>query len=385
MSETPPDRRGPVADRRAHDSDDGVAPGGESASDPALLLRRLQGEVEDGLGQYLDRAIPRLAALHPAIAPLADELREYVAGGKRLRPIFTLLGFRAAGGVRDDHVLGAAMSLELLHTCALLHDDVIDGATMRRGRPATHVAFATNHREADMHGDAAQYGVAVAILLGDLAFTLADDLWLDLDVRPDRLAAGFRVFTTLRQEVMAGQFLDVQAAARRARRRDTVLTVATLKSGRYSVTRPLELGAVLAGGDDELVASLHAFGDPLGRAFQVRDDILGVFGDAEATGKSVSGDLAEGKRTLLVAEALAGLDRRGANELESLLGDPELTPAGAARARELIRDSGGLAAAQQYVEDATAAAMQALDEMRAPAEAVMALRHLARRMASRSS
>ncbi len=350
----------------------------------AALLERLRGEVEEGLQAYLDRSLPRLAGRHPALAPLADELRAYLAGGKRLRPVFALLGFRVAGGVRDDHVLGPALSLELLHTCALLHDDVIDGATHRRGREATHVQFTERHRRLHLMGDSTAYGNAVAILLGDLAFTLADDLWSDADVRPRRLTAAFEVFTTLREEVMAGQFLDVQAAANRARNRDTVLTVATLKSGRYSVTRPLELGATLGGAQERFLASLRAFGDPLGRAFQVRDDILGVFGDAAETGKSVSGDLAEGKRTLLIVEALSRLDESGARELDALVGKADLDAAGAERARQLIADSGGLAAAEAFVTDATAEALQALDEINGPAEAMAGLRHLAQQLADRS-
>jgi geranylgeranyl diphosphate synthase type I len=350
----------------------------------AALLDRLRGEIEAALALYLDEAMPRLAGLHPALAPLADELRAYVAGGKRLRPLFVLLGFRAAGGVRDDHVMGAALSLELLHTCALLHDDVIDGATHRRGRPATHTGFAEFHRSSNMHGSPEEYGHAVAILLGDLAFTLADDAFLRCEIKPERFMAGFRVFTTLREEVMAGQFLDVQAAARRARLRETVLTVATLKSGRYSVTRPLELGAVLAGADETMVAGLHAFGDPLGRAFQVRDDILGVFGEQAWTGKSVSSDLAEGKRTLLVAEALDRLDAHGRAELESLLGRADLDAPGADRARELLRDSGGLDAAQLYVASSTADARAALAALAVQDdEAKVTLGHLADLLAGR--
>lgn len=363
---------------RSHDDGDGAS----TAAASVALVARLRDEIESALTSYLDVAMPRLAGRHPALAPLADELRSYVDGGKRLRPLFTLLGFRLAGGVRDDHVMGAALSLELLHTCALLHDDVIDGATHRRGRPATHVGFADAHRVNHLDGSAEAYGHAVAILLGDLAFTLADDCWLACEVKAERLIAGFRVFTLLREEVMAGQFLDVQAAARRARKRDTVLTVATLKSGRYSVTRPLELGVVLAGGDQELVDAVHAFGDPLGRAFQVRDDILGVFGKAELTGKSVSSDLAEGKRTLLVAEALARLDEAGQQELESLLGRADLDAAGADRARALLRDSGGLDAAQAYVDTSTAEALDALESL-PDGEARDALRHLADVMAGR--
>ena len=293
---------------------------------PALRGDRHAATVDAALQSFHARVLPRLAALHPALDPLADELRAFVArGGKRLRPVLLLLGHELVGGRADD-VVGAAVAVELLHTCALLHDDVIDAAETRRGHPTSHVAFADRHVEAAGAGDATRYGEAVAILLGDLAFVHADEALLSCAVAPERLLAGLRTFGQLREEVMAGQVLDVHAAASRATDVDLALRVATLKSGRYSVTRPLQLGAVLGGADDEVLDALEQVGEPLGRAFQLRDDVLGVFGDQAATGKSASGDLAEGKRTLLVAEAWARTDAAGRARLADRLGAPDLTP-----------------------------------------------------------
>jgi geranylgeranyl diphosphate synthase, type I len=350
---------------------------------PARPLAASAQRVDAHLTAALDRLVPRLAGVHPAVAPVADHLAAFLAGGKRVRPTLLLLGHAAAGGDRD-RVMGPALALELLHTCALLHDDVIDRAPTRRGRPTVHHAVAEAHRAAGWGGDPLRYGEAVAVLLGDLAFTHADELFLEADVPADDLLAGFRRFTVLREEVMVGQYLDLHAATARLTDRDLALTVATLKSGRYSVARPLEIGALLAGADADLVAGLGRFGDPLGRAFQVRDDLLGVFGEESQTGKSAASDLAEGKRTLLVAEAATRLDEPGRQRLETALGDPDLTLDEAAAVRDLLDRSGARDACERYVEDAVAEALAELDRLALPGEVATELGAVARQLGTRT-
>jgi geranylgeranyl diphosphate synthase, type I len=346
-------------------------------SAPPDALQRRRPEIDAALSSALDRVLPRITQLHPMVGIVADQLRAFTAGGKRIRPSLLLLGFEAAGGEDRRAVLGPATALELLHTSALIHDDVIDRAPTRRGRPTVHHAMAAEHERSGWSGDPLPYGEAVAILAGDIAFVHADEVFLDAHV-PDRaLLAAFRRFTVLREEVMVGQYLDLQTAISATTSRELALLVATLKSGRYSVTRPLEIGAALAGADEALLDGLRAFGDPLGRAFQVRDDLLGVFGSEEATGKSASSDLAEGKRTLLVAEAVARLDDDAAAELEDGLGDPELTPDHAGRLRELLDTSGGREAAERYVTEAIAEARTALGQLALPAQAAADLEAVA--------
>lgn len=330
------------------------------------VLGVLRREIDAALLASIGRLLPRLAGHHAVLEPAADELRAFLAEGKRIRPSLLLLGFEAAGGSPRDAVLGPALALELLHTCALIHDDVIDRAATRRGRPSVHERFAQEHRDAGFQGDGAAYGQAIAILLGDVALVQADDCFLDVDpqVVPARaLVAAFRHYTLLREEVMAGQVLDVHTAASRRTDRALALTVATLKSGRYSVSRPLQLGALLAGAHGELVEGLQRFGDPLGRAFQVRDDLLGVFGDEARTGKSAASDLAEGKRTLLIAEAAARLDADAWAAIDARLGDAGLSDDDAAAIRAQLERSGARAAAESYVEEA-------LDEARAALHAL---------------
>lgn len=349
------------------------------------VLRTLRGEVDAALGSALDRLLPRLAEHHRALEKVTEELRAFLAGGKRIRPALLLLGYEAAGGEDRARVMGPALALELLHTCALVHDDVFDRAATRRGRPTVHRAFETAHRAAGWRGDPEAYGEAVAVLVGDLAFVQADDLFLDADVPADRLRAGLRHFVRLREEVMAGQYLDLEAAVSGAADRGTALTVATLKSGRYTVARPLEVGAVLAGGEPGLVAGLGRFGDPLGRAFQVRDDLLGVFGEEATTGKSVASDLQEGKRTLLVAETAARADAAGRRRLEADLGDPDLDAEDAQRLRELMTATGGRAAVEAYLAAAVAEARETLAGLEVPEASRRALGAVAGYLADRAA
>lgn len=357
-----------------------AAQGGEPA-----VLTRLRGRVDAALDAAIDDALPRIEARHASMAPLTAELRAFMAGGKRIRPALLLLGFEAAGGRRLGAVEGPALALELLHTCALLHDDVIDQAPTRRGRPSVHTAFAARHRSERWAGDPEAYGRAVAILLGDLAFVEADALFLSGHVPDQVLLDAFRRFTVLREEVMIGQALDLHAATARTTDRGLALQIATLKSGRYSVARPLELGAILAGADAELLAGLHAFGDPLGRAFQLADDLLGVFGDTATTGKSASSDLAEGKRTLLIAEAAARLGAVDRRRLEEALGDPELDADTEQRLRTLLEDAGARAATEREIARSVASARAALAGLELPATARASLEAVADYLGNRTS
>lgn len=332
----------------------------ETSLPPAVTA--LAGRIEDRLATSLRDARTRTLSLHGDLAPVMDELEAFIAGGKRLRAVLLVLGHELAGGDGDD-VLGPAVGCELLQACALLHDDWIDAAPTRRGRPAAHEAFATRHRDAGWLGDADHYGASMAVLIGDLAFALGDATFLEAAVPAPQLLAGMRAYTLLREEVMAGQTLDVDAAASRTTDPDVALVIARLKSGRYSVTRPLQTGAILGGAPDTLVEALGAIGEPLGLAFQLRDDLLGVFGDESATGKPDGGDLLEGKRTYLVATAaglLAGADR---SRLLARLGAPDLDDEGVEELRSLLRTSGAVEVVQDRIATEVDAARTALAEL----------------------
>src|SRR5436190_10978635 len=242
----------------------------------------------------LDAELDRWRAVDPDLEQAVGALRELVAaGGKRVRPAFCFWAFVGAGGDPDDPVVvDACAAIEMVHVCALVHDDVMDGAATRRGRPSVHERFTTDHVNVDARGEARRFGEGAAILVGDFAFVYADMLFASAPpvTRP--------VFDDLRMELLVGQFLDLLGAAQGTRDRARAERIELYKSGKYTVERPLHLGAALAGRLDELSASMSAFGLPLGRAFQLRDDVHGVIGVTAVTGKPVGDELRTGKDTL---------------------------------------------------------------------------------------
>jgi geranylgeranyl diphosphate synthase type I len=337
-------------------------------------------EVEDHLGAILRSERDRWAAIDPWFAEPVDLVtRSTLVGGKRLRPLFCRYGFLAAGGDPHDRSwLDVAAGIELLHSFALLHDDVMDGSARRRGRPALHRHLDETHRRAGWQGEPRRFGEGVSVLVGDLAFACADRL-----VRRAGAAVG-AVWDELRTELMMGQYLDVVGACRGALPVERALLVARYKSGAYTVERPLHLGAALAGADVELVEAFSAFGRPLGEAFQLRDDLLGVFGDEAATGKPVGEDLREGKPTVLLALARKLVGQQHASLLAAV-GTPYLDEREIARLRALLVDCGARDAVEQLIADRYDQALAALDGAPVP-EAVRArLRSLAARAAWREA
>ncbi len=326
---------------------------------------RFREEIWASLAEFLDEQAHRLAPLGPDAARLLAEARRASRGGKRFRAGFCYWGFRAVSPVVPDEkaLLRACASLELLHASALAHDDYMDASDTRRGRPATHRLFAGEHRRDGWRGDSEQYGAAAAILLGDLLQSWADELLRRCGLPAEPVLAALEVFDACRTEVIAGQFLDVSVQARGAADVETAMTVLRYKSAKYSIERPLHVGATLAGADATQLAQLSAYGLPLGEAFQLRDDLLGVFGDPAQTGKPAGDDLVEGKRTVLVAlalDALAASDPAAAARLDDGLGT-DLDEAQVAQLRELISDSGAPDQVEQVIGMLASRSLAALD------------------------
>jgi geranylgeranyl diphosphate synthase type I len=334
--------------------------------------------IQQALDEFLEEMAGRLAPLGPDAARLLAEARGSVSGGKRFRAAFCYWGFRAVRPEVEDEraLLRACAALELLHASALVHDDYMDASDTRRGRPATHRAFETEHRRAGWRGDPEQYGASAAILLGDLLLSWADELLRRCGLSQDRVNAALDVFDLCRSEVIAGQFLDVSAQARGRADVDTAMTVLRYKSAKYSIERPLHIGAALAGAAPDTLAELTAFGLPIGEAFQLRDDLLGVFGDADTTGKPAGDDLVEGKRTVLVALALDAAGPEDAELLDRSLGTP-LDAEQVARVRSIIDASGAHAQVESVIRELVDLALAALDKAAVDEGARAVLRDLA--------
>jgi len=280
---------------------------------------------------------------------LIEEMsRLLCAGGKRLRPSFCYWGFRCAGGRHDHGIIQAAASLELLHTFAIVHDDIMDASDERRGEPSVH----------------ALRGVNVALLVGDLALVLADDMFMGSGFTPARLAVAFRAYSRMRQEVIVGQWLDLEASSDPFTTEERARLVARLKSGRYSIEEPLAIGASLGGAGGTVIEGLARFGAPLGEAFQLRDDLLGLFGERASVGKPVDSDIREGKRTVLYAKTVARLE---GSERDFFVGrwgaGDDLAPGEIETLTGLVESSGARAATESLLEELRAEALGVLEAL----------------------
>ncbi len=362
---------------------------------------RLVDLVQSRLDAFLAERGTELRAISPDLDAVDECARRLLAGGKRFRALFCYWGWRAVSAqatdvdpLEDDEpetgldaVVSIAAGLELFHAAALVHDDIMDNSDLRRGQPSAHRAFAILHGERGWDGSADTYGMSAALLLGDLLLGWSDELVAAGVARIGGTAgrAARREFNTMRTEVTAGQYLDIfEEMAWRSLPQEELLSraqrVVVFKSAKYSVEAPLAIGGSLADGSLAQVAALRDFGLPLGIAFQLRDDLLGVFGDPELTGKPAGDDLREGKRTVLVTLARQKLPGHLARLFDELLGDRTLDAEQIAMLQTAVRDSGAVEHVERVIahqlDQARAAlaeaplARSARDELTALADAV---------------
>lgn len=366
-----------------------IAERGAALSVEATATVELASAVTDHLRGYLHDRRAETAYIGNDYDALVGVLEEFVlGGGKRLRPAFAYWGWRAVAD-RDagPDMLRLFSALELLHACALMHDDVIDASATRRGRPTVHMTFAELHRGRHWRGSSEQFGISAAILLGDLALAWADDMVAGVDLPPDAHRRVRRVWADIRTEVLAGQYLDIVAEAGAAESVTSAMTVNTYKTAAYTVSRPLQLGAAAAADRPDVHALFHQLGTDLGVAFQLRDDVLGVFGDPAVTGKPTGDDLRSGKRTVLLAEAVELADKSdslAADLLRTSIGT-DLTDAHMHDLCGVIEQVGALAAVEDRIEVLTRRALATLDDAPIHAAAKAGLSELARMAANRSA
>ena len=336
-------------------------------------LATIAARVDVRLRELIDAEDARWSALDEVLIDPFTAIRNLVmVGGKRLRPGFCHWGFVGAGGDPDDQrVIDAGAALELLHAFALFHDDVMDGSATRRGQPTVHTVHEARHG-GNWAGEPRRYGEGVAILVGDLTFVYADQLMRDAS------APAWQIWNELRVELNIGQYLDIVGSAHRERRWEKAEQISRYKSGKYTIERPLHLGAMLAAPDrgHDLLGPLSAYGLPLGDAFQMRDDVLGVYGDAAVTGKPVADDLREGKPTPLMALSCAAATATQAALLDRV-GAPDITDAEIADIQQVIIDTGALDKLEAHITVLTEQALAALKTMPLTTQAQDELRQLA--------
>ena len=352
----------------------------------------LAGSVTEQLRQYLAERRAGAAYIGADYDELIAVLEDFVLrGGKRVRPAFAYWGYRAVAADPDgpvgDEILRLFAALELLHGCALVHDDVIDDSATRRGMPTAHVHFAHLHRKHGWRGSPEKFGHSAAILLGDLSLVWADDIVAAADLPGDGRDRVQRVWSDIRTEVLGGQYLDIVAESSGAQSIESAMNVNTYKTASYTVSRPLQLGAAAAADRPDVQTLFHDVGTDLGVAFQLRDDVLGVFGDPAVTGKPSGDDLRSGKRTVLLAEAVDLADKSdpAAAELLRTAVGTELSDDQVRELCEAIVSVGALAAVEEHIGTLTHRALSLLEEAPINDPAKTGLAELARLAANRSA
>ena len=362
----------------------------------APLSQAFRDAVSAEISAFLSEQSSVLDSMGPELVPVHLMASQLLCGGKRIRPAFCIWGYVAAAGIPTDEelkpLLAAAGSLDVLHVSALVHDDLMDSSDLRRGRPAAHRQFEALHANAGWLGDSAAFGRSGAILLGDLLVMWSAQMLHGAGVDQSTLERALPIVEAMRTEVTCGQYLDMVAQAHPLRKRapaigslrptielamDDASRVVEYKAARYTVQRPCQIGAALGGGDDELYFALGAYGSPLGRAFQFRDDLLGVFGDPQVTGKPAGDDLREGKRTVLVAHAYAHAGDDGQKLLLQRLGDSALDDAGISELQQVIVESGARDAVESMINEYYERALKALHDTEITEEGRVGLTALA--------
>ncbi len=325
----------------------------------------LTGALNDWLAEREDRTRAEAADSEELTGRLSEFVRR---GGKRVRPALVHNAYIGCGGGVRSQVLPVEMSLELFHTYLLIHDDIMDRAETRRGAPAAHLIFRDEHRARGWAGDPEHGGEATAILLGDLAHSYAIELFLSIDPRPDTWSEVAACFSTMCQEVVVGQYLEMTAPYRSGLSEQELLQVLRMKSGRYSVERPIQLGALLAGADEKTLEDLSRFGLAVGEAFQLKDDLLGVFGDLGTVGKPVGSDLVEGKFTLLIHHTLAAAGDAERRTVMAALGNPEAGAAELEAACQVIEGVGARLRVEEMIDSRMDAAHGVLEGLELTSE-----------------
>jgi len=325
-------------------------------------ITQIREAIDTELLEFTRTRAIELQSIDSHLAPVAAALTDFITdGGKRFRPIFAYLGYLGAGAAPSQRALRACAALELVHVCALIHDDVMDGSDSRRNKPALHKHFEALHISSNYSGNPEKFGIAAAILFGDLALSWSDQMISESGVDANR---ALPIFYEMRAELMAGQYLDVLEGAIASSNLERSRKIARYKSGKYSIERPLQFGAALAKGSPELQKVFSDYGLPLGEAFQLRDDILGVFGDSSVTGKPSGDDIREGKRTVLMALTAKKMSETDHALLEAALGNPDLDNSQVAQIQELVKDSGALAECEELIERLL---QEALNSLKHPA------------------
>ncbi|QNV39214.1 polyprenyl synthetase family protein [Rothia amarae] len=351
--------------------------------------------LEEELSYFFAQQKTILESISPESLPLLESIQQLSTGGKRLRALLAYWGNRSAGGdANSPEIIRCGAAIELFQSAALIHDDIIDRSDTRRGAPAVHRRFQAQHTQQNWRTDSETFGISSAIITGDLCLSWSEQMFNTIGEKAQGLSQGRAIFDLMRTEVMAGQYLDILGEVVNTEKNSAAITrsrnVLRFKSAKYSCEHPLVLGAALAlsARVDEpapLLQNLSQFGLPLGEAFQMRDDVLGVFGESAITGKPTGDDLREGKRTLLIALTQQKAEPALWEKLDSALGNQDLTETDIVELQNIIIDCGALASLEAEIEKIGQHVISSLEAMPIEETPRLALENIVARLLHRAS
>ena len=314
---------------------------------------------------YLSEKRQQAKEINPETVVLVDEIIRFTEnGGKRVRPAFMYSGYIAAGGQAQEAILFASLSVELLHTFALMHDDIIDNSDLRRGELTTHKAFEAYHKTRKLKGNKKEFGLSSAILAGDLALSFAEEILTTAPFPQERIRRARYFFDQMKIQVIYGEYLDVLGGYKDSLTEDEVLQVLEYKTAKYTVERPLHIGAMLAGSDYQTLETFSRYGIPFGQAFQMQDDIVGTFGTEEEIGKPADSDIKEGKKTLLLTKAYEKADKNQLKVLNRVVGKKGATKEDIAKVKQIMEKTGAYDYCVKLAKELLVQAKNAIEDVK---------------------
>jgi geranylgeranyl diphosphate synthase type I len=330
------------------------------------MLKKYKKRLDPFLKAYFSTKMRQAKKIDPLLVEMVEIIKRFVlSGGKRVRPALVYYGYLAAGGKEEEKAVKASMAIELAHAFLLIHDDIIDRDDTRHGIETVHETYRAWGKKLRLsESEAVHFGNSMAITTGDYAHAMANELLYDIDFGPEIILAALKKIQTIVSRTIPGEMLDILMGAQGSATEKEITRMHEGKTARYTFEGPLHLGAVLAGQKENvrLLEAFSAYSLPVGKAFQIRDDILGVFGNEKKLGKSVGADIIEGKQTFLVLKALQKGNKKQRSEIKRLLGKKDLQEKEAEIFRQIIKETGSLEYSQKLAEKLVAQSLVVLEK-----------------------
>jgi len=324
------------------------------------MLDNYKRLVEKELDLFFKDKLEKADKIDPSSKQMIELLKEFtLRGGKRLRAALVYYGYRCFSNKNLKEIIKASVTMELIQSYLLIHDDIIDNDDLRRNGPTLHISYKNIAKRKYKKIDSNHFGLSMAILAGDICAAFANEIMAKLKIKEKNKIQALNVLNHSLHHVIYGQVLDVLSELRIITNKD-IEKIHRLKTATYTIESPLHIGALLAGAKQKHLKTLSNYAIPLGKAFQIKDDILGMFGEKEKVGKPVGSDIKEGKKNLLILKALESATPAQRQAIEEALGNQDLTKNQLNQVRAIVIKTGSLSYSQNLAKNLVKKAKSAI-------------------------